>query len=47
METAARRAPSGDAIKFSEAIAAEGALVLAKACKMGLEGIVSKRVGSL
>jgi ATP-dependent DNA ligase len=26
---------------------AEGALVFAKACEMGLEGIVSKREGSL
>jgi bifunctional non-homologous end joining protein LigD len=34
-------------ILFSEAIEAEGALVFAKACKMGLEGIVSKRAGSL
>jgi len=33
-------------IVFSEAIAAEGAIVFAKACEMGLEGIVSKRVGS-
>ena len=37
----------GDAILFSEAIAAEGALVFAKACEMGCEGIVSKRVGSM
>jgi bifunctional non-homologous end joining protein LigD len=35
-----------DGILFSEALAAEGALVFAKACEMGLEGIVSKRVGS-
>jgi bifunctional non-homologous end joining protein LigD len=35
-----------DGLIFSEAIAAEGALVFAKACDMGLEGIVSKRVGS-
>jgi bifunctional non-homologous end joining protein LigD len=34
-------------ILFSEAIEAEGALVFAKACEMGLEGIVSKRAGSL
>jgi bifunctional non-homologous end joining protein LigD len=33
-------------VLFSEAIAAEGALVFAKACEMGLEGIVSKRAGS-
>jgi bifunctional non-homologous end joining protein LigD len=31
---------------FSEALAAEGAFVLAKACGLGLEGIVSKRAGS-
>jgi bifunctional non-homologous end joining protein LigD len=35
-----------DSIMFSEAIEAEGALVFAKACELGLEGIVSKRVGS-
>ena len=35
-----------EAILFSEAIEAEGALVFAKACEMGLEGIVSKRIGS-
>jgi len=34
-----------DAIAYSEAIEAEGAVVFAKACKMGLEGIVSKRLG--
>ena len=36
-----------DAILFSELIEAEGALVFKKACEMGLEGIVSKRVGSM
>jgi len=36
-----------DAVLFSEAIAAEGGLVFKKACEMGLEGIVSKRVGSI
>ena len=35
-----------DGILFSEALVAEGALVFAKACKLGLEGIVSKRAGS-
>jgi bifunctional non-homologous end joining protein LigD len=30
---------------FSEALAAEGAVVFAKACELGLEGIVSKREG--
>ena len=34
-----------DAIAFSEAIEAEGAIVFAKACELGLEGIVSKRLG--
>jgi bifunctional non-homologous end joining protein LigD len=34
-------------IVFSEALAVEGAVVFAKACEMGLEGIVSKRAGSL
>jgi bifunctional non-homologous end joining protein LigD len=35
-----------DGVVFSEALATEGALVFAHACKLGLEGIVSKRVGS-
>jgi bifunctional non-homologous end joining protein LigD len=34
-------------IVFSEALAADGAVVFAEACEMGLEGIVSKRAGSL
>ncbi len=34
-----------DAISFSEAIDAECAVVFAKACELGLEGIVSKRLG--
>ena len=33
-------------ILFSDALVAEGALVFAKACALGLEGIVSKRAGS-
>ena len=33
-------------VLFSEAIEAEGELVFAKACALGLEGIVSKRAGS-
>jgi bifunctional non-homologous end joining protein LigD len=33
-------------ILFSGALAAEGAVVFAKACELGLEGIVSKRTGS-
>ena len=36
-----------DAITFSEAIDAEGAIVFDKACEMGLEGIVSKRLGGV
>ena len=36
-----------DGVLFSEAIEAEGAIVFAHACKLGLEGIVSKRAGSL
>ena len=35
-----------DRILFSEALAAEGAVVFAKACELGLEGIVSKHEGS-
>jgi bifunctional non-homologous end joining protein LigD len=31
---------------FSEALAAEGAVVFSKACELALEGIVSKRSGS-
>jgi bifunctional non-homologous end joining protein LigD len=33
-------------ILFSDANAAEGAVVFAKACELGLEGVVSKREGS-
>jgi hypothetical protein len=33
-------------ILFREALAAEGAVVFAKTCELGLEGIVSKREGS-
>jgi bifunctional non-homologous end joining protein LigD len=36
----------GDGIVFSEALAAEGAVVFKNACAFGLEGIVSKREGS-
>jgi bifunctional non-homologous end joining protein LigD len=36
----------GDGILFSEALVEEGAAVFAKACELGLEGIVSKRAGS-
>jgi bifunctional non-homologous end joining protein LigD len=33
-------------ILFSEALASEGDVLFAKACELGLEGIVSKRAGS-
>jgi ATP-dependent DNA ligase len=33
-------------VSFFEELAAEGAVVFAKACELGLEGIVSKRAGS-
>ena len=33
-------------ILFSDVLVADGALVFAHACKLGLEGIISKRVGS-
>jgi len=36
-----------DGIKFSEAIEGDGPLVFAHACKLGLEGIVSKRLGGV
>ena len=39
-------AGADDGVRFSEAIDAEGATVFAHACKLGLEGIVSKRAGS-
>ena len=35
-----------DCVLFSDALLADGALVFAKACELGLEGIVSKRAGS-
>jgi len=41
-----RSGGASDAILFSEAIEAEGAIVFAKVCELGLEGIVSKRAGS-
>ena len=37
----------GDGILFSAALADDGAVVFDKACELGLEGIVSKRAGSL
>ena len=45
-EALAQLVAGADAIRFSEAVAAEGALVFDYACKLGLEGIVSKRAGS-
>ena len=42
----ARLIAGADGVLFSEAIEAEGAVVFAHACKLGLEGIVSKRTGS-
>jgi len=36
-----------DGIRFSEAIEGDGALVFDHACRLGLEGIVSKRLGGL
>jgi bifunctional non-homologous end joining protein LigD len=42
----ARLVHGADGVRFSEALAAEGAIVFAHACKLGLEGIVSKRAGS-
>jgi bifunctional non-homologous end joining protein LigD len=37
----------GDGILFNEALAEEGSVVFVKACELVLEGIVSKREGSL
>ena len=45
-EALARLVAGVDGIQFSEALATEGAIVFAHACKLGLEGIVSKRAGS-
>ena len=45
-EALLRLVARAESILFSEAFHAEGALVFAKACEMGLEGIVSKRAGS-
>jgi bifunctional non-homologous end joining protein LigD len=42
-----RMVASVDDAVFSEAIEAEGAIVFAHACELGLDGIVSKRAGSL
>jgi bifunctional non-homologous end joining protein LigD len=37
---------AGSGVRFNEHLEAEGPLVLEHACRMGLEGIVSKRKGS-
>ncbi len=37
--------PGAAGYLFSEALTAEGALVFEAACRIGLEGIVSKRLG--
>jgi bifunctional non-homologous end joining protein LigD len=37
----------GDGLTFSEAIEGDGVLVFDHACRLGLEGIVSKRLGGL
>jgi bifunctional non-homologous end joining protein LigD len=42
----ARLVAGVDDIRFSESVADAGALVFDYACKLGLEGIVSKRAGS-
>jgi bifunctional non-homologous end joining protein LigD len=44
MRLVARR--RGDGILFSDALPEVGAIMFAKACELGLEGIVSKRAGS-
>jgi bifunctional non-homologous end joining protein LigD len=43
MRLTARR---GDGILFSESLSDDGEVVFAKACELGLKGIVSKRAGS-
>jgi len=45
-EALARLVHGAAGVRFGEALSAEGALVFAHACQLGLEGIVSKRVGS-
>jgi len=35
-----------DGIQLSEALTGDGARIFRHACSMGLEGIVSKRIGS-
>ena len=45
-EALARLVAGVDGIRFSAALTIEGATVFAHACKLGLEGVVSRRVGS-
>jgi bifunctional non-homologous end joining protein LigD len=45
-EALARLVAGAGGVRFSEAAATEGSTVFAHACKLGLEGIVSKRAGS-
>jgi bifunctional non-homologous end joining protein LigD len=45
-EALARLIAGADGVRFSEALATEGATLFAHACKLGLEGIVSKRADS-
>jgi bifunctional non-homologous end joining protein LigD len=45
-EALARLVAVVDGVRFSAALTTEGATVFAHACQLGLEGIVSKRVGS-
>jgi bifunctional non-homologous end joining protein LigD len=40
-----RRLPAGSTLRFSEHSTEDGAIMLKHACRMGLEGIVSKRAG--
>jgi ATP-dependent DNA ligase len=40
-------AKAGLGLRFNEHMEGDGPTVFAHACKMGLEGIVSKRLGSL
>ena len=46
-EALARLIVGVEGVLFSEALAAEGPVVFKSACELGLEGIVSKRAGSL
>jgi hypothetical protein len=39
-------APRNDGVQLSEAITGDGAAIFRHACGLGLEGIVSKRIGS-